>query len=158
MTDFVNLSPSIDQPAEFWLGVEQFNQGNYYACHDTLEAIWMDAKVSEQAFYQGILQIAVGLYHLGNLNWQGAAILLGEGSHRLDAYGDSHGGINVTDLVNQAINWLTALQEKGPDQIQQLAAVLSGLPLESATVRLENGEKLMPPIIHPVQITESGTA
>ncbi len=158
MTDFLHLAPSIDQPAEFWLGVKQFNQGDYYACHDTLESIWMDAKVSEQAFYQGILQIAVGLYHLGNLNWQGAAILLGEGSHRLDAYGDFHGGINITDLVNQAINWLTALQETGPDQIQQLAAVLSGIPLESETYKLENGENLIPPIIHLVQITGSGEA
>lgn len=148
MTDSVNSSPSTHQPAEFWLGVEQFNQGNYYACHDTLEAIWIDSKVGEQGFYQGILQIDVGLYHLGNLNWRGSAILLGEGSHRLDAYGDFHGGINVTDLVNQSIDWLTALQETGPDQIQQLASVLSGIPLDAEPYRLENGEKLIPPTIH----------
>ncbi|MFO0212823.1 MAG: DUF309 domain-containing protein, partial [Pseudanabaena sp.] len=42
----------------------QFNNGDYYACHDTLEAIWNDAWQSDRAFYQGILQIAVGLYHL----------------------------------------------------------------------------------------------
>ena len=148
MTDSANSSNLTQQPVEFWLGVKQFNEGNYYACHDTLEAIWMDAKANEQAFYQGILQIAVGLYHLTNLNWKGAAILLGEGSHRLDAYGDIHGGINVNDLVNQAIDWLTALQETGPDQVQQLAFVLLGTPLESENHKIENGDRLMTPIIH----------
>ncbi|NEQ23504.1 MAG: DUF309 domain-containing protein, partial [Microcoleus sp. SIO2G3] len=30
-------------PEEFWQGVEQFNQQEFYACHDTLEALWMEA-------------------------------------------------------------------------------------------------------------------
>ncbi|MEO0869736.1 MAG: DUF309 domain-containing protein, partial [Cyanobacteria bacterium J06642_11] len=98
------------QPPEFWVGVAQFNQGEYYECHDTLEAIWMEAEQADRGFYQGILQIAVGLYHLTNLNWQGAAILLGEGSHRLNAYSDFHGGIDVIDLVDQATHWLMVLQ------------------------------------------------
>lgn len=136
-----------DQPANFWVGIEQFNHGDYYACHDTLEAIWMDANTHERAFYQGILQIAVGLYHLTNLNWQGAAILLGEGSHRLAAYGETYGGINVTDLVDQAIDWLTALQETGPDQVQLLASTLLNRPPESEHYGLKEGNKLTIPRI-----------
>ena len=146
MISSFNSSSSSDQPAEFWVGIEQFNQGDYYACHDTLEAIWLEANPSEQAFYQGILQIAVGLYHLTNLNWQGAAILLGEGSNRLNAYGAIHGGINVTDLVDQAINWLTALQETGPHQVQQLASLLGQQP-ETANHGTDNGDRLIPPKI-----------
>lgn len=26
----------------FWLGAEQFNNREFYACHDTFEAIWME--------------------------------------------------------------------------------------------------------------------
>ena len=114
-----------NQPAEFWVGIEQFNQREYYACHDTLEAIWMDAETMNKGFYQGILQIAVGLYHLTNLNWQGAAILIGEGIHRLNSYEDSYGGIDIAELVNQANDWLTALQQSGPENVQKVAAVLS---------------------------------
>lgn len=136
-----------DQPADFWVGIEQFNQGDYYACHDTLEAIWMDANTYDRAFYQGILQIAVGLYHLTNLNWQGAAILLGEGSHRLDAYGDTYGGIDVINLVNQALDWLTALQEAGPDHIQQLRAALQSRSSETDAYALAAGGKLVTPKI-----------
>ncbi|MEM7793239.1 MAG: DUF309 domain-containing protein [Cyanobacteria bacterium P01_C01_bin.118] len=120
-----------NQPAEFWVGIEQFNQGEYYACHDTLEAIWMDAKTMNKGFYQGILQIAVGLYHLTNLNWQGAAILIGEGIHRLNGYEDNYGGIDIADLVNQANDWLAALQQSGPEHVQQIAAIL--LPLATDT-------------------------
>ena len=50
-----------NQPEEFWLGVEQFNAGQFYACHDTLEALWIEATEPEKALYQGILQIAVAL-------------------------------------------------------------------------------------------------
>ena len=141
------------QPAEFWQGVEQFNQGDYYACHDTLEAIWMEAKTSDKGFYQGILQIAVGLYHLSNLNWKGAAILLGEGSHRLHAYGDLYGGIDLADLSDQATDWLRALQTTGPDQVHRLAGVLSNQSAENYADDNEN--KLSIPTI---QTTRSDTA
>ncbi len=153
MTNSVNSLNANDQPADFWLGVKQFNQGDYYACHDTLEAIWLDAHPSEQAFYQGILQIAVGLYHLTNLNWQGAAILLGEGSHRLNAYGRFHGGIHVTDLINQTMDWLIALQETGPDHVQQLASALLERSPKAVTHSLENGDKLITPNIQLADIT-----
>lgn len=134
-----------NQPTDFWVGIKQFNQGEYYACHDTLEAIWMNAQTINKGFYQGILQIAVGLYHLSNLNWQGAAVLLGEGIHRLNAYEDSYGGIDVANLVNQANDWLTALQRSGPERIQQIAAVL--LPPTTNTPTANNKHQLAIPQI-----------
>lgn len=144
-----SLSPA-EPPAEFWLGIEQFNQGDYYACHDTLEALWLEANPGDQAFYQGILQIAVGLYHLTNLNWQGAAILLGEGSNRLTAYEEIYSGINVSNLTDQAVDWLTALQETGPEQVKQLAANLLDKSLATELYRLENGDRLIPPKIQVI--------
>lgn len=104
-------------PPEFWQGVEQFNAGKFYACHDTLEALWIEASEPEKTFYQGILQIAVGLYHLGNRNWRGAVILLGEGSNRLRRYPSVYGNIDVDELLNQSAGLLKALQDIGPDKI-----------------------------------------
>lgn len=97
-------------PPEYWQGVEQFNSGQFYACHDTLEALWIDASEPEKTFYQGILQIAVALYHLGNRNWRGAAILLGEGSNRLRRYPSSYGGIDVDELRHQSAVLLRGIQ------------------------------------------------
>jgi uncharacterized protein len=104
-------------PQEFWQGVEQFNSGQFYACHDTLEALWIEAGEPEKTFYQGILQIAVALYHLENRNWRGAVILLGEGSNRLRRYPSSYGGVDVDELLSQSAVLLTTLQQIGPDKI-----------------------------------------
>ncbi len=95
----------------FWEGVEQFNQQEFYACHDTLEAIWMEAMEPQRTFYQGILQIAVALYHLGNANLRGATILLGEGSNRLRRYQPTYAEVDVTALVTQSTELLLRLQQ-----------------------------------------------
>lgn len=113
-------------PQEFWQGVEQFNQQEFYACHDTLEALWMEALEPQKRFYQGVLQIAVACYHLSNLNWRGAMILLGEGIGRLREYEPVYEEIDVTELLTQSIQLLKELQQTGPEQVadfvQQLAA------------------------------------
>ncbi|MBD1929252.1 DUF309 domain-containing protein [Trichocoleus sp. FACHB-90] len=104
---------------EFLQGVEQFNQQEFYACHDTLEALWMEASEPQKRFYQGVLQIAVACYHLGNLNWRGAAILLGEGIGRIKAYEPRYSGIDVSQLIDQSAELLTALQEAGAENIAE---------------------------------------
>ncbi|MGB3297901.1 MAG: DUF309 domain-containing protein [Phormidesmis sp.] len=106
----------------FKQGVAEFNQQAFYACHDTLEAIWMEAETAEKPFYQGILQIAVGFYHLGNLNWRGGAILLGEGVHRLRRFEPSYRGIVVDELVDQAADWLARVQLAGPEGLEAIMA------------------------------------
>ncbi|NET54836.1 MAG: DUF309 domain-containing protein [Symploca sp. SIO2E6] len=111
-------------PGEFFQSVEQFNQQEFYACHDTLEALWLEALEPEKRFYQGILQIAVGCYHLGNLNWQGAVILLGEGIGRLRDYQPDYQGINVTELLTQSVQLLQLLQERGPEKVADVVQQL----------------------------------
>ncbi|WP_353931417.1 DUF309 domain-containing protein [Okeanomitos corallinicola TIOX110] len=98
-------------PPEFWQGVEQFNTGQFYACHDTLEALWIEAADPEKSLYQGILQIAVGLYHLGNGNLRGAMILLGEGTNRLRRYPNNDCGIDVEKLLLDGVKFLKVLQQ-----------------------------------------------
>ena len=103
-------------PPEFWLGVEQFNQQEFYACHDTLEALWMEAVEPEKSFYQGILQIAVGFYHLGNQNLRGAIILLGEGMNRLRRYRPEVVEIDLEPLLAQSQAIQTRLQQIQSEQ------------------------------------------
>lgn len=85
----------------------------------------MVAADGEKAFYQGILQMAVALYHLGNHNWRGAAILMGEGVNRLRGYEPEHRGVDVTALVDQGLSWLGALQRLGPEQVEILSQALT---------------------------------
>lgn len=113
-------------PPEFWQGVVQFNQQEFYACHDTLEALWMEAAEPQRSFYQGVLQIAVALYHLGNKNWRGAVILLGEGLKRLGDYQPIYANLDVEILVKQSAQLLKALQEAGPEKVADFLPLLAG--------------------------------
>lgn len=85
----------------------------------------MAADTIEKPFYQGILQIAVGLYHLGNHNWRGATILIGEGVNRLRPFEPSYGGVAVADVVDLGWTWLVALQQTGHDRVVEMAQGLA---------------------------------
>ncbi|MGK7876432.1 MAG: DUF309 domain-containing protein [Xenococcaceae cyanobacterium] len=128
-------------PQEFWQGVEQFNQQQFYACHDTLEALWMEAPEPQKTFYQGVLQIAVGCYHLGNHNWRGAVILLGEGVRRLSNYQPVYEGIDITGLVGESTQLLKALQQTEPDRIVEFVEQLELAPAADAD-KLSGGDNL----------------
>jgi len=125
---------SIENMTTFEEAIAQFNSGDYYACHDTLEEIWNDAWQSDRAFYQGILQIAVGLYHLKNQNWHGAAILLGEGTSRLPSYLPDYQSIDVETLLEDSLLILRTVQLEGKEGIENI--------LKS----LENGDLKIPKI------------
>ncbi|WP_019504314.1 DUF309 domain-containing protein [Pleurocapsa sp. PCC 7319] len=111
-------------PPEFQQGIAEFNQQQFYACHDTLEAIWVEAPEADKRFYQGILQVAVGCYHLSNDNLRGAIILLGEAIRRLCDYQPSYEGINVELLLEQSSRLLQALQQLQPEQTKSFFAQL----------------------------------
>ena len=112
-------------PPEFWQGVEEFNHQEYYACHDTLEALWMESTEPQKTFYQGVLQIAVALYHLNNHNWRGAAILLGEGINRLRYYQPIYVDIDVDTLVEESVELLSALQQTNAEKLAEFVEQLN---------------------------------
>ncbi len=109
-----------NSPPEWSQGIKEFNAGEYYACHDTLEALWMDSIDPDKRFYQGVLQIAVACYHLHNRNWRGAVTLLGEGIGRLPYYQPTYAGIDVGKLIEDTSNLLKILQSTGIDGIGDL--------------------------------------
>lgn len=124
----------MELPSAFWQGVAQFNRGDFYACHDTIEALWHSAGGPEQEFYQGILQVAVGCYHLQNGNWRGATVLLGAGASRLESYEPSYGGVDVVLLRDRALDLLMELHRAGADGVQEMEVLLpriAQLPGES---------------------------
>ncbi|THG04759.1 uncharacterized protein LOC114290187 [Camellia sinensis] len=63
--------------------VALFNGGDYYKCHDLLEDLWNQAQEPPRTLFHGILQCAVGFYHLFNQNHKGAMMELGEGLCKL---------------------------------------------------------------------------
>ncbi|CAL0323352.1 unnamed protein product [Lupinus luteus] len=72
-----------DTDHNFDEAVALFNGGEYYKCHDYLEALWNNAEEPSRTLIHGILQCAVGFHHLLNQNHRGAMMQLGEGLCKL---------------------------------------------------------------------------
>jgi uncharacterized protein len=102
-------------------GVCQFNDGEYFACHETLEELWLAEKGLLRGLYQGILQVGVGLYHLQRGNERGALILLARGTELLRPFTPCCLGIDVAALVGDAEEVLQTLQAFGLQRTQVLA-------------------------------------
>lgn len=67
-------------PGLLLLAIRQFNVGQWYECHETLEELWIGEMGEVRDFFQGVLQIAVALHHWRNGNYGGAFSLLNGGS------------------------------------------------------------------------------
>ena len=85
--------------AELRKGIEEFNRGDYFECHETLEDVWMLETGKDKRFYQGLIQLSVGFFHLLNLNLRGAASQWEKGVAKLTDYDDEHLGVNLKTLI-----------------------------------------------------------
>jgi predicted metal-dependent hydrolase len=90
-------------------GIAQFNDGLFFECHDTLEDVWTGVRGPARAFLQGLIQAAVGFYHLGNGNRAGAKSLLRRSLSRLERYPDRYAGVELAPLRASIGDWLAAL-------------------------------------------------
>jgi predicted metal-dependent hydrolase len=86
------LSLSAEEDQAFRRGVAQFNRGEYFECHDTLEEVWAGVRGSGRDFLQGLIQVSVAFYHLGNANPAGARSMFGRALARWRPYPDRRRG------------------------------------------------------------------
>jgi hypothetical protein len=105
-------------------GVRQFNSGEYFVCHETLEDLWLAEGGVIRKLYQGILQVGVGLYHLQRGNEPGAVVLLARGADLLRPFFPLCLGIDVAALAQGAGIVLTTLQSRGLERTQALGTGL----------------------------------
>ena len=85
----------------FEKGIEEFNRQYFFEAHDTWEELWMETTGSHRLFYQGLIQTAVGFYHLGNENYKGACSQFGKALAKLEQYLPAYHGIDTKDLVDR---------------------------------------------------------
>ena len=50
--------------ARFLKGIEEFNRRFFFEAHDLWEEVWVETVGDHRLFYQGLIQTAVGFYHL----------------------------------------------------------------------------------------------
>lgn len=80
---------------------------DYYECHEVLEELWMEE--ARSPLYQGLLQVAVALYHCRNDNWNGARKLFAQAIDKLERYPAVALGIHLEQLVKDCKEYLKKL-------------------------------------------------
>jgi hypothetical protein len=88
-----------DDP-RFLKGIEEFNQGLFFECHETLEEIWLEDHGDDRKFYQGLIQIAAGYFKLQQGVPAGALKLWGTGLEKIGPYGPVYLGVDVDSLID----------------------------------------------------------
>ena len=101
---------SDDDRAAFARGLVQFNERLFFECHDTLEDLWSGVRGAPRDFFQGLIQAAVGFYHLGNGNPKGARSVLARSLERLARYPPRYAGVELEPLRVELALWLHALE------------------------------------------------
>ena len=106
-------------PPALVLAITQFNQGQYWQCHETLEEIWMSEEYPLRLFYHGLIKAAVGLLHLERHNQSGAGKKLREAESTLAPFIPGMMGIDIAPLlagINQRLELIdgSLLSNQGP--------------------------------------------
>ncbi len=96
-------------------GLEEFNRGQYYRCHETLEDAWNAESRSVRLLYQGILQIGVGFFHITKGNWRGAMKVLERGIPKIARFAPACQGVDVASLLADAQTVHTEILRLGAD-------------------------------------------
>jgi predicted metal-dependent hydrolase len=105
------------------LGARQVNEGYFFEAHDTLEEAWSGLRGEARDFFQGLIQVAVALYHWRNGNRGGCLTMFDRGLTRLKRYPDAYCGLEVGALRLEA-----AAARERVEAGEPFPEDLSGLP------------------------------
>ena len=101
----------------FERGLDLFNRGQFFECHEAWEEVWKRSDGDEKLFYQGLIQAAVAILHAQRGNLQGARSILEKSLAKLDAMPAEHMGIALGELRD------------GVRQFVEAAVLANGAPL-----------------------------
>jgi uncharacterized protein len=82
-------------------GIHFFNERDFFEAHEVWESIWMHSSAPERKFYQGLIQVAVALYHFNNGNLRGAIKLYHSSRKYLEAFQPAFLGLDLAGFQAQ---------------------------------------------------------
>jgi predicted metal-dependent hydrolase len=104
-------------PALLLEGIAQFNRGEYFEQHETLERLWRAEPRDVRRLYQGILQVGVAFHHLRRRNHHGTVYMLTRGPRYLAPFAPRCQGVDVAALIAAAHAALAEVERLGPDRL-----------------------------------------
>ena len=112
---------SCDEPPPALLleGIAQFNRGEFFEQHETLELLWRAETRNIRYLYQGILQIGVAFHHLRKLNHHGTVYMLTRGQGYLAPFAPRCQRVDVQALLDAAAAALEEVNRLGKDRLHE---------------------------------------
>ena len=98
-------------------GIEEFNRGEFFECHESLEEIWLIERRPIRCLYQGILQIGVAFHHLRAERYRPVVTLLRRGSKYLEPFAPLCMGVDVAELLSGATRCLADVERLGAGRL-----------------------------------------
>lgn len=121
--DVEQLRPAPGAQEAVLEAVAQFNAGQFWECHETLEEFWGDEQGPLREFYHGFIQVAAGFVHVQHGNWHGAVRLLGEGMDKLEPFRPDCLRVRLDPLLFEVANWRRRLAALGPERMAAVAGL-----------------------------------
>jgi len=106
-------------PRELLEGIAQFNRGEFFEQHETLELLWRAERRDIRFLYQGILQIGVAFHHLRRLNHHGTVYMLTRGARYLAPFAPQCQRVDVQRLLDDAAAALREVERLGPSRLAE---------------------------------------
>ena len=84
----------------FQQGIKAFNDKCFYDAHEFWEELWLDYKLEDSIFIQGLIQLAVSYFHLFNNNLNGSRSMIRKCLGKFEDIEIAR-GIDINDLKKQ---------------------------------------------------------
>jgi len=105
-------------------GVLLFNHHLFFEVHEVLEIQWREESSDVRPFLQGLIQVAVAFYHLGNGNFRGTIALLQDGLGKLRPHQPAFLGIQLDDFIVALEACHKELRKLGPEGLSSFRSQL----------------------------------
>lgn len=102
------LKPLAGEPA-FRHGIQLFNDGEFFECHEVLEDLWRPTQGPRRLFLQAVIHFAVALYHCQQNNPPGARRQLRKSLKKLAGYLPEYEGVDTAALYRQGVGLMDRL-------------------------------------------------
>jgi hypothetical protein len=102
-----------EAPPQLYQAMEEFNDGRFWECHETLEEVWLNTPYPLRLFYHALIKLAAGFHHLSHHNRYGARSKLAEGIRLLRPFSPCFQGIRTGPLCRDAGQLIRQLEGDG---------------------------------------------
>lgn len=97
----------------FQEGIELFNAEEFFDCHEVLEEVWTHSQQPDRWFLQALIHFAVGFYHHGRGNRNGARRQLRKGLRKIQPYLPEWDGVRTGEIEREVRERLPVVEAGG---------------------------------------------